>query len=120
MLPGVQLLYADCIQVARGGDAIGYIVGYLLVGSAQIFLQEAVLFQLFVQQQDAEKELVHPVSQGIHVYMLFFQFHFRGGTRQSFSGTYIPTIPEGLLHFEHHLVLVFRSSLDVEIRDFDR
>ena len=28
VLPGVQLLYADCIQVARGGDAIGYIVGY--------------------------------------------------------------------------------------------
>ena len=83
-------------------------------------MQKAVLFQLFVQQQDAEKELVHPVIQGIHVYMLFFQFHFRGGTRQSFSGTYIPTIPEDLLHFEHHLILVFRNSLDVEIRDFDR
>lgn len=57
--------------------------------------KDQYLFQLFVQQQDAEKELVHPVSQGIHVYMLFFQFHFRGGTRQPFSGTYIPTIPEG-------------------------
>ena len=34
VLPGVQLLYADCIQVAQGGDAIGYIVGYLLVGSS--------------------------------------------------------------------------------------
>ena len=86
----------------------------------QVVLQQAVLLQLFVQQQNAEVELVHPLVQRIEVHVQFLRIDLGSGTHQLFAPFRLTTVPHGLLHLQRHLILVAGHEVDVDARQLER
>ena len=114
LLHRIQPFGLHVLPVALGGSTALHHRGQLALVAAQQLLQIAVQPQLFVEQQEREIHLVHPLAHLVEAHLVLGRLHvtlFAGNGFLTVDGS---AVVERLVDVDAHAPLVFLQSFHVE------